>query len=361
MKRTGLDIKSARGIVRREIANSTWAVCIGAGTSLPIFPSWSSLVARLLNSVTPSVDSEQLAQHLLREFSPDAVIQAARTLSAGDDDSFIQLLTDTLYENLRSSISNGDWAVISRILARQGKRGISGEDWRAFLTCFGDNLPKTTALQIANVLVPLLGTKRQPAAILSFNAETMLFALLNALTWARDTKLGTISPTHGQNRELLTPVTRGISPRSAARVAYIFCHGVVPVPSQRRIASFISTDKLVFSEASYLHLASNTFSWQSSSFLDVCTSKTVIFIGVSLADPNMRRWLSWIHENRMREIRATTSVGSIKGKHFWIRTRPAKVELLPWLEASVELLGVRIVWIDDWSEVGEALSAMLTA
>lgn len=279
--------------------------------------------------------------------------------SEGNTESFVQVLANSLYENLRSSLTPIEWRDVSRILARPGKRGVPAKSWKLFLECFQKKLPATTAIQIANVLTPILGTPLQPATILSFNAEAMLFALLNALTWARDTDFGRKEPKEGENRELLDPVTRSISDRNPTKVAYIFCHGLLPVPDQPPIAPFISSDKLVFSEASYLHLASTSFSWQSSAFLDVCSSKTVIFVGVSLADPNMRRWLSWIHENRSMEINSTASVTKVQGQHLWIRKRPKDDDLASWLEASVELLGVRIVWIEDWSQVESAIRAML--
>ena len=96
-----------------------------------------------------------------------------------------------------------------------------------------------------------------------------------------------------EQHKVLDLVTHSISHKKSDRIPFYFCHGLVPVPGQpRRRGSLQSIDKLVFSEAEYLQLANSSYSWQSTVFLDVCASKSVVFIGVSLSDSNMRRWLS---------------------------------------------------------------------
>ena len=76
---------------------------------------------------------------------------------------------------------------------------------------------------------------------------------------------------------------RSISPIGKGQIPYIFTHGVLPIPNSRK--SYLSaTDKLVFTESEYLGLSNNSYSWQSSMFLQICSSKPVLFIGVSLSD-----------------------------------------------------------------------------
>ena len=73
----------------------------------------------------------------------------------------------------------------------------------------------------------------------------------------------------------------------------------------------------------------------------------------------MRRWLSWTHANRLDEMRQNGIDIKDSTQHYWIRTIPNDKNTMPWIEAAVSHLGVRIVWIDNWSQVGLALNKML--
>lgn len=215
----------------------------------------------------------------------------------------------------------------------------------------------TSALDIAAVLTSVLGTEMTPAAILSFNAEPLLFALVNALTSERAMADG--PPRAGQDRQWFDLITRSISNRQAGRVPYILCHGMLPVPTRHPIATMASVDKLVFSEGDYLQLANSAYSWQSSAFLDVAGSRRVVFVGVSFSDPNMRRWLSWQQENRAREIAAIGEGRHSSTPHLWLRVAPTERAEIGWIEAAVQHLGVRVVWMDNWSETGRVLKSLL--
>lgn len=46
-------------------------------------------------------------------------------------------------------------------------------------------------------------------------------------------------------------------------------------------------------------------------------------------------------------------------EHFWINKKPKTDVEKVWMEESVAHLGVRLVWIDEWNQVGEVLRKML--
>ncbi len=348
----------ALGILHGVWNRKGWALCIGAGTSLPVFPNWSQLVAELLEAhEADKSTAATLAKSLLSQFGADALIQASFNRVGKTPDEFTQHLSQRLYGVLTKTLTADQWDAVSFVLARPGKKGISKRQWRTFLSAFRDVLPRTSALDIAAVLTSVLGTKMAPAAVLSFNAEPLLFALVNALT--SETAMAAGPPTAGQDRQWFDLITRSISNRQADRVPYIFCHGLLPVPTRRPIATMASVDKLVFSEGDYLQLANSTYSWQSSAFLDVAGSRRVVFVGVSFSDPNMRRWLSWQHENRTREISAIGEGHHSSTQHLWLRVVPAELTEMDWIEAAVEHLGVRVVWMDSWSETGRVLKTLL--
>ena len=79
-----------------------------------------------------------------------------------------------------------------------------------------------------------------------------------------------------------------------------------------------ANEKLVFLEESYLQLANSPMSWQAINFIENCMQSKMVFVGVSLSDPNMRRWLGWIHNNKVQELKSNGIAYSESTEHFWI-------------------------------------------
>jgi len=143
-----------------------------------------------------------ICEQLLRMYSPDALIQAAANL-ATDQQAFQSFLSGCLYAELSSKMNAPTWQKIAWLLGRPGKKAVPKAVWKQFLDTFRKALPRTTAVDLAEVLVDVLGTAKEPAAILSFNAEALLFTLVSALTWERATGGGKRSPTEGDDRQFL--------------------------------------------------------------------------------------------------------------------------------------------------------------
>ncbi len=115
-----------------------------------------------------------------------------------------------------------------------------------------------------------------------------------------------------------------------------------------KISRLTPSNKLIFAEDSYLQLSNNAFSWQATNFINTCMNQRVVFVGVSLTDPNMRKWLSWIHKNRMNEYSELGLDVKDSTQHYWIKKLPKTLEEKLWIEAVVSHLGVRIIWINNW-------------
>ena len=94
---------------------------------------------------------------------------------------------------------------------------------------------------------------------------------------------------------------------------------------------------------------------QSTIFLHACVNSIVIFIGVSLSDSNMRKWLNCVQMERNKDI------GNIVNstKHFWITKIPQNKETMDWMEASVLHLGVRVIWIEEWNQTFDVLKKII--
>ena len=100
-------------------------------------------------------------------------------------------------------------------------------------------------------------------------------------------------------------------------------------------------------------------SWQAINFIENCMQSKMVFVGVSLSDANMRRWLGWIHSNKTEEFRINGFDCKDATEHFGINKKPKTYVEKTGMEESVAHLGVRLVWIDDWNQVGEVLEKML--
>ena len=78
-----------------------------------------------------------------------------------------------------------------------------------------------------------------------------------------------------------------------------------------------------------------------------------------MTDPNMRRWLAWVQRNRLSELKQVFGTNVDTTQHFWLTKQPASEKEALWIESAVAHLGVRIVWLEEWGQVGRVLSTML--
>ena len=282
-------------------------------------------------------------------FSPDSMIQMVKNSTDLDDLEFTMRMSNILYRKLQSKIPAEDWNDIVDILGANNISNCSLKKWQMFSSYRDTVLRATSAYQLASIIIEAIKQQNGPQCILSFNAEPLLFAMLNSLL---------VDGRKQPPKKVFSKVISSVSNCGLGTIPYVFCHGLLPITTNPHKFS-TSIDKLVFLEEEYLHLANNSFSWQSTMFLNTCISQHIVFIGTSLTDPNMRRWLSWTHANRLDEMRQNGLNVKDSTQHYWIRTIPKDKNTMPWVEAAVSHLGVRIVWIDNWSQVGLALNKML--
>lgn len=353
MAKQGFTLSRLPTVLKNVVARHGWALCVGAGTSQPLFPSWNSLVSTIMMAVDSSAKPEVI-KSVLANYTPDAVIQAAQDRLGIADEDYIRYLTEHMFFKAKTTLSKKEWSTFTRVLSSRHLRSVTRSTWTEYSDLLRAHFGDVSATQIAPVLASaIVHCECPPSEILSFNAETLLLSILNSeivsLIWDPDSAL---TPT-----DKVVRVTHSITTRRPGRIPYYMCHGMLPVPhGKKRITS---TDKLVFSESAYLTLANSAFSWQSASFLDIAMSRSMVFIGVSLTDSNMRRWLSWVQSNRISEIRHFGRSGDLSAIHYWIRRAPGSISEKRWIESTVAHLGVRVVWLDEWTQVGDALRKML--
>jgi hypothetical protein len=361
MAKKGMDGLATRSLLYDAASTSGWVLCIGAGTSQPVFPSWAQVVEDLVAEDKSVHDAPGTARELLSRYSPDALVQAARDRLKLGDSEFAELLAEVLYRRFRSMLSTSEWKVVARVLNARGPAQGHSRTWADFHQIHETYLSGLTASVLAKFVAALIGSSYAPSAILSFNAEPLLYALINyKLRTASDLGRTSGQYVRGELAQPLDLVTRSIADRRPGRIPYIFCHGLLPIPGlPPNVKSLESLDKIVFSESDYLQLANSSFSWQSSSFLDLSSSRRVLFVGVSLSDANMRRWLSWVHSNRNTELSRLKSYSGASTPHLWLTTRSGNAAEDGWMESAVSHLGVRIIWLNAWREVSAVLRRLL--
>lgn len=351
MSKIGFTEDTIQPIISNQVKRNKWSLCIGAGTSLPLFPSWSELTKELIYEVTKSIPQQDI-QELLNEFTPDSLIQAVFNRLHLNQEQYINLLSSKLYSKIKSILNPGEWQSFRNCLAAIEPNDIKDSELADFCDIVGYSEYRPSSHFIAKAVTDTIGTDLEPSAIISFNAENLLYATINA--YARKKKRN--------NKKYLDLVNLSISDRHKKRIPYFFIHGSLPIPdcSEKQNKRLLTNDKLVFLENEYISLSNSSFSWQSNTFLELLSSTTVVFIGVSLTDANMRRWLALAQSVRVSEIKFFTKNSDIDtAKHYWINKLPVNIIQKKWIEASVSHLGVRLVWLNEWDHLGTVLNKML--
>jgi len=305
-----------------------------------------------MRKADPGLDDATVA-FLRSNLTPESVIESARHQfkKAGDDESFVSILSKELYGALKAHASAEEWAAITRAFTTWTPAKCPLEVWTGLIDSV-ERLPdRPSALGVAQVLARFAKDQVRPKAILSFNAEPLLLALTEAFL-ARD---------HQCQERIFLPTAESTALQTAHGIPYYFCHGRLPPLrdfSITKIRAISGVEKLVFSESEYLLLANSVFSWQAATFLSHCMRHTAVFLGLSFTDPNLRRWLAWAHKNRVSEL-AAKGINDDSTTHFWINRDPGTERVRSWVENSVAHLGVRLIWIKDWSVVAQTLTSML--
>lgn len=349
MAKRGLDVSTIQPVLKDVQGNLGWSLCIGAGTSIPILPDWFSLVDELIKENCPPEDIINIEEYKKMGFSADAMIQAVKNKLDLSDDDFIKKLSEIVYAPIKENISKEEWKAFVEVHEAVSLAGIADSQWKSFGNIKDSLLKNTSANLLAEVITDAMKQDLKPKAILTFNGEAVFLALLNYYCWMGRT----------ENSNKFDRIINGISYKNINRIPYIHCHGVLPIDGAKKRRGRNASEKLVFSEDSYLQLANSPMSWQGINFIENCMQSKMVFVGVSLSDSNMRRWLSWIHNNKIEEFRNNGIDYGESTEHFWINKKPkTEVERI-WMEESVAHLGVRLVWIDEWNQVGEALRKML--
>lgn len=354
----------AKGVRHRgTLSKTSWSLCVGAGISVGLVPTWEELTRRVINEVFGT--SYSIAEFPTvvgkTRWSLDALLQGAATqlnLNGNSSDEFANVLERHLYDDLLlNAEKHGLRAPLCNALNQP--RWLSKDELPKLVQFFADNYSDSSLVRIARVLAKAKEAGKGPVAVINFNADTLLYALLDMFLIKEhaDTIGNWQFPKASYAKAL-----RGIKSLRPELTPIYHCHGSVsPKPSKRlrQTDPRDSREQLVFTEADYLNIAGNAATWAQSLFLFHAQSSRLVIVGHSLSDPNIRKWLGWSLNSSLQELAAVASEKPFTPRHVWIARRPSDSSIREIQEISLLHLGVRVCWIDDWGEVNAVISNLL--
>jgi hypothetical protein len=339
---------------RNLLKAGEWSICIGAGMSNSLTPDWNTISQQMLsNAYGKPVDKDEI--ELLRKnlgWSLDSLLQHAlntyqlsgRTLENFNDDLAVELYRTVLSAASADGIDIALAKLLSDPYSRDPNQVLSLE---SFLTA---RYGQSSLMQLARLLLRAKAASRNPISVLTFNADVLLHAALTLLQIREAfSNSGGLSPDF-HYRALYRSTDK---PNGKIPIHHI--HGsITPEPADRE-----ARDKLIFPESSYSHLASSVYAWPQTVFLSTAQSSRMVFVGLSMSDPNIRRWLSWCDGYRRAEISRRGTSPDFSSQHIWITSRSTDCRIQRVKETGLLHLGVRTAFIPNWDALESALGNLI--
>jgi hypothetical protein len=345
---------------RGHLGYTRWTVCLGAGASSQVVPSWIELTRRLTNRVfkTKYTDAEFKAAFFYQGWGLDSWIQAAANhhkLDGGDLSSFQGQIQDILYEDLLSEAATVGVAD-DLLAALEWPRAIKRKQVEKVCNFFELRYGKTSLMGMVKWLIAAEKKDKLPFAIISFNAEPLLHTVFELFQRLEHYKQ---PPPHSHPKYRFTRIVKPhFVPRDADenghKIPIYHCHGAL-IPRSNGATSHASTgdNTLVFLEQDYLKVSTTAATWPETIFMYHASLSRMLFVGLSMSDPNIRRWLG------LSEVAATagqTLRGPSSGPpHLWLTKEPIDPGTKQVSLEGLCHLGVRPAWIDDWPDLEAGL------
>jgi hypothetical protein len=356
---------SARQRLVNQYKEDGLVLFLGAGVSVESgVPSWPVLVDRiLLKSKIARRDLSRIKRSL-----PNYITRFELAgLRAGDRVQFVKALYESLYSGVKCK------GVLEQIPKKYEKQ-IGWPGWTRVLRCLKSN--KTLAA-VGNLLIVHSQKKprRNPQihAVLTFNADNLLELYCSALT---------------KGRHIITMVDRASVGDHPDRLSVYHLHGVLDVRGEnifRCAPQSVAVDTLqiltedllpdlVFRESEYYEAIANPVSFVNHTPQSFLRRLNALFIGTSLDDLNMRRWLhdsfrervehrvKYLREFYWENFPAAEYEARLESlRHFWLRDTEKgmnnKERKVP--QESMDLvmrnLGVQVVWCHDFKDMRKCI------
>lgn len=341
---------------------SRWTLCIGAGVSIGLLPSWFDLSKAVIESALGVTFSPVEFKSLVDErgWAFDAWIQAAMnayTASGKSEAEFTTLVETALYAPLRADAQR--FGVEEQLfLAFNNPQLLDRKEFERVLTYLERSSASVVAL--ARVLLDANVRGVLPAAVITFNYDVLLETIVRMIQIGRHWRRPSASGIKTHPPTILKRVTGPAVPLGD-KTPVFYIHGCLtpPPPVHRGKGLRDARDSIVGAEATYLRVASSPFSWAQTTFLHFAQGTNMLIVGQSMSDPNIRRWLSWTSQVRDAETATRAGASFHEMPHIWLTTAPKSSAERSVMETALTHLGVRVAWLKSWSELELAVRHLI--
>ncbi|MEH6765375.1 MAG: SIR2 family protein [Aequorivita antarctica] len=349
-----IEIKSEKAY--NYLNNNPWTLVLGAGICKNILPDWMDLTLNVVNEVFEfswdwkhfKTKSDEVG------FSLDSWLQAAlnKFIQEGKSvDDFNILLEKHLYGGLITKAETyGIGDAIKMMM--HNPHWLKQQELFKIIDFFETEFPNCTLLQLVETLLDSDPKLYRPESIITFNADPLLHSLL-VIYGVKNNYEKT-----GDYQFPIEDYVRVTRPFESGdkKIPILHLHGAIypQLPTTRKLKTD-SRDNLIFSETSYTKTAGIMNSWAQNVFSYKSTHNRMVFIGLSMSDPNIRRWLSWSTENINAQLEIFTGKIHYVINNLWIKPKSKDNELNDFYSASLVHLSTKPGWIDDWGDVKKGL------
>ena len=342
----------------RQFSTTNWILCVGAGICKGILPDWFDLTLNLVNQSFGKRWDKKAFKKNSEEvgFSLDSWIQGCynKLISQGKTvDDFNKLLEDALYQDLlEDADKNGVKESLIKLF--ESPKKLKKKQLLNLYDFFEKNYARTSLIQIVKAFVLAEDKAKLPSAIITFNADSLLHSLiiLYSIKFQFDS-----TGQYSNPKEPFRKVTRTFQTWGNS-IPIFHLHGSLS-PTDSKIVVNDSRDSLIFLESSYNDVASNMYSWAQTNFLYSAQNCKMVFLGLSMSDPNIRRWLSWTNQKYIAELSAETNGKAQSLPHLWIKTKTSSDDIQDFMDSSLHHMGVKIGLIEDWGKVEDTLKKIM--
>ncbi|HAU8300005.1 TPA: hypothetical protein I7159_21795 [Vibrio vulnificus] len=344
-----------------HLSSNPWTLCIGAGVSFSLVPTWYNLTKNVVNDAfgwdCNADDFDDLASKT--GWSLDSLLQGASNkldMDGKPKETFNNLLEQYLYHDLLESVA-------TPLLKTALKKGLSDprvlnrQEASALLDFFETHHKQSTLNQLTEVLDQARTKERLPLSIINFNADTLLHLLLDVKNMVRNNP---DKKSWNLPKSQFMKSFRGVQKSYQNVVPIHHCHGAISPRDNGLKNNKDARHNIVFRENEYLEIAGTATTWAQTLCLYHAQNSHFLIIGHSLSDPNIRKWLAWSHQNHIKELGQFLPEGSsVSPRHIWINVKPQDSKQQELMEISLLHIGVRVCWIESWNDVEKCLNNLL--
>jgi hypothetical protein len=300
-------------------------LALGAGVSVDSqLPSWLGLLQRLVATHLNTRDNllfEDLKNHGLSL----PVIASLLEERSSDRSEFIKRVRESLYHDFPYF-----------------PEGITKSNRRRFVK-YVQETNKTLRSVASLCAIPLENRRTYEAnkriqAIVTFNLD----ALLQAYVYAR------------YEKRLLRTIERPSASRKPGKINIYHMHGFLRFDPKAGDPRKEAPDEVVLTEQDYFDFFNEPTSLFNYTFLYLLREFSCLFIGLSLQDDNIRRLLHYSNMERLRGFMKEGVISVSREKvirHYAVLKRSGKVHVDKAIEDTLDPLGTRVLWIDDYAEI----------